>query len=124
MKHFSVLFLALAAILTGCAHMQPSVTGSSAPWKVRWDIAHMVAYLDAAKDPECKERRSITVEPLPSDKPGTTVERWRVERCGTARYYRITFTPTPAIGGYDYSIRAEDEKPQPNTALEPTPTAP
>ena len=108
MKYFSILWLGIALSVVGCAHMQPSVTSSSAPFGVRWDIAHMVAYLDAEKAPDCKERRSITVEPLPSDKSGTTVERWRVERCGTVMFYRITFTPTPAIGGYDYSVKAED----------------
>jgi hypothetical protein len=108
MKHFSILLLGLTLSMAGCAHIQPSVTGSSAPFSVRWDIAHMVAYLDADKSPDCKERRQITVEPLPSDKLGTTVERWRVERCGTVKFYHITFTPTPAIGGYDYSVKAEE----------------
>jgi hypothetical protein len=108
MRLFSIFLFGLALSMAGCAHMQPSVTGSSAPMSVRWDIAHMVAYLDADKAPECKERRQITVESLPSDKPGTTVERWRVERCGTVKFYRITFTPTPAIGGYDYSVKAEE----------------
>ena len=107
MKRLSFLFPVWIMILCGCAYVKPSVTDSSAPWKVRWDIAHMVGDLDAAHDPGCKERRKITVEPLPSDKPGTTVER-----CGTVRYYRITFTPTPAIGGYDYSVQAEDERPR------------
>lgn len=90
--------------------MDPSVRGSSAPWSVRRDIAHLIVYVDANKAPDCKERRHITVEKLPSEKPNTTVERWRVERCGTFQYYRVTFTPTPAIGGYDYSFQLETNK--------------
>ena len=108
MKYFTILLLGLTLSVVGCAHMQPSVTGSSAPWGVKWDIAHMVTYLDAEKAPDCKERRSITVESLPSDKPGTTVERWRVERCSTVKFYHVTFTPTPTVGGYDYSVKAEE----------------
>ena len=119
MKLFSALFLPLVMLSCGCAHIRPSVSGSSAPWSVKWDIASMVGGLDALHDPDCKERRHITVEPLPSDKPGTTVERWRVERCDTVRYYRITFTPTPEVGGYDYSVTGEDEKGQTNSVPAP-----
>jgi hypothetical protein len=67
----------------------------------------MVAYLDAKKASDCKGRRQITVEPMTSNKPGTTAERWRVERCDTVKFYDVTFTPTPAIGGYDYSVKEE-----------------
>ena len=107
-KHFSIFLLGLALSVVGCAHMQPSVSGSSAPFGVRWAIAHTVAYLDAEKVPDCKARRSITVEPLPPGKLGTTVERWRVERCGTVKFYRIAFTRNPVTGAYDYSVRAEE----------------
>jgi len=108
MKLFYVFLLGLVLGTVGCAHMQPTVTGSSAPFSVRRDIAHLMVYVDAEAAPDCKERRSITVEPLPSDKPGVTVERWRVKRCDTVKAYRVTFVPTPEIGGYDYSFKAED----------------
>ncbi len=107
MKLFSIILIGIALSITGCATMNPSITGSAAPFSVRRDIGHMIAYVDAGKSPDCKERRQITVESVPSDKPGTTVERWRVERCGTVKFYRVTFTPTPAQGGYDYSVKAE-----------------
>jgi hypothetical protein len=72
------------------------------------DTASFVVMLDiAGHAPQCKEQRHITAEPIPAAKPGTIEERWHVERCGTAKYYHITFTPTPATGGTDFSVQAE-----------------
>ena len=108
MKHLSIFLLGLALIFAGCATIYPTISGSAAPYSVRRDIGHYLVYVDAGKAPDCKEQRHIIAEYLPSDKPGTTVERWRVERCGTVKFYRITFTPTPSVGGYDYTFKAEE----------------
>jgi len=103
MKYLPLLLLLLA----GCATMNPSITGSAAPHSVQRDIGHLLVYVDANKAPKCKERRHITASPLPSDKPGTIVERWAVTRCDTTKYYIITFTPNAQKGGHDFTFKEE-----------------
>jgi len=108
MKLLSMFSLGAALMLSGCATMPTAtVTGSSASGRLLRDTARMVLIVDSARMPDCKERRRITVEPLVSDKPGIVVERWQVERCGTNKFYRITYTPTPSIGGTDFSVEEE-----------------
>jgi hypothetical protein len=103
MKYLLLLLL----LLGGCATMNPSISGSAAPRSVQRDIGHLLVYVDANKAPECKERRHIAASLLRSDKPGTTIERWAVTRCGTTKYYIITFTPTPQRGGHDFTFKEE-----------------
>jgi hypothetical protein len=100
--------LLAAALLASCASTSgPTVIGSAASGVLLRDAASMVLLIDSAAAPECKEARRITAEPISSDKPGTTVEHWQVERCGTTKLYRVHFTPTPDIGGTDFAIEAE-----------------
>ncbi|MBU6410370.1 MAG: hypothetical protein KGR98_08275 [Verrucomicrobia bacterium] len=107
MKLLTLFFVGAALILCGCAMPSATVTGSAASGRLLRDTTHMVLMVDSARPPDCKERRIITVEPLVSDKPGVIMERWRVERCGQTKYYRITYTPTPSIGGTDFSVQEE-----------------
>jgi len=101
--------LLAAALLASCASIStgPTVIGSAASGVLLRDAISMVLLFDSAAAPECKDARRITAEPIVSDKPGTTVEHWRVERCGTTKLYRVHFTPTPAIGGTDIAVEAE-----------------
>jgi hypothetical protein len=107
MKLFIPLFVGVALFLCGCATPTATVTGSVASGRLLRDTMRMVLMVDSARMPDCKERRVITVQPLVSDKPGVIMERWRVERCGQTKFYRITYTPTPAIGGTDFGVREE-----------------
>jgi hypothetical protein len=99
--------LLLLLVGCGCATMNPSVTGSAAPGSVRRDVGHMLAYMDANKLPDCKQRCHIIASSLPSDKPDTSVERWAAIRCGTTNYYIMTWTPNVTKGGHDFSVKAE-----------------
>jgi len=101
--------LLAAALLASCASTStgPTVIGSAASGVLLRDAASMVLLIDSVAAPECKEARRITAEPISSDKPGTAVEHWQVERCGTTKLYRVHFTPTPAIGGTDFVVEAE-----------------
>jgi hypothetical protein len=107
MKILITLLAGVALILCGCATPTATVTGSFASGRLLSDTTRMVLMVDSARMPDCKERRQITVTPLVSDKPGTIVERWRVERCGETKFYRITYTPTPATGGTDFGVQEE-----------------
>jgi hypothetical protein len=94
-----------AVVLSGCA--TATVTGSTASGRLLSDTKRMVLMIDSARTPDCREQRHITAEPITSDKPSVIVERWHVERCGTTKNYRVTFTPTPSIGGTDFGIQEE-----------------
>lgn len=87
--------------------VQPTITGSSASGVLLDNTTQMVLMIDSARLPSCKESRHITVEQASFDKPGSYAERWQVERCGTSKSYRITYTPTPSKGGTDFSVQEE-----------------
>jgi hypothetical protein len=88
--------------------------------------------IDSARAGNCHEWPHIFSEPMVSDKPGVIVERWRLERCGEIRYYRISYTPTRAIRGEGVAVREEKPavpakqtpKPQLPAGVEVAPTAP
>jgi hypothetical protein len=107
MKLLIPLFVGATLFFCGCATPTATVTGSAVSGRLLRDTKKMVLMVDSARMPDCKERRLITVEPLVSTKPGVITERWRVERCGQTKFYRITYTPTPATGGTDFGVQEE-----------------
>ena len=107
MKNLCILLVGSVLMLAGCVAPGPVVTGSSASGRLLHDTTRTVLIVDSARRPDCKERRVISAEPLLADKPGAIAERWRVECAGANKFYRITFTPTPSIGGTDFSVQEE-----------------
>lgn len=108
------------------------IAGSSADGRLLHETARAVLMIDSARAGNCHEWPHIFSEPMVSDKPGVIVERWRLERCGEIRYYRISFTPTRAIRGEGVAVREEKPavppkqtpKPQLPAGVEVAPTAP
>ena len=107
MRHFLALILVAVGLASCATSPSAEVTGSAASGQVLRDAKHMVLLIDTARDRDCQEQRHITVEPMVAEKPGVIVERWHVERCGSTKTYRLTFTPTPTKGGTDVGIQEE-----------------
>jgi hypothetical protein len=107
MKSLIPLFVGATLMFCGCAGPRATVTGSAASGRLLRDTTRMVLIVDSARMPNCKERRIINAQLLVSEKPGTIAERWQVERCGQTKFYRITYTSTPSIGGTDIDVQEE-----------------
>jgi len=89
--------IALAAL--ACATPQAKVTGSTASGQLLTETTEMVMVVDAARAPNCGEERQITAEPVAPDKEGIQAERWKVERCGSVKFYRIRYLPSSTSVG-------------------------
>jgi hypothetical protein len=96
----------IAAAPLACATPQATVTGSSASGQLLDDTTQLVMVVDAQRAPDCSEARQITAEPVEPDKEGITAERWKVERCGSVKFYRIRYRPDSA-SGTDFSVQEE-----------------
>jgi len=97
-----------ALLALACARTpQATVVGSSVSGQQLTDATQLVLVVDAARAPNCSEQREITVEPVEGERENIVAERWKVERCGSVKFYRVRLTPnfsvqeedTPAIKG-------------------------
>ena len=125
--------ISLAVCLAGCLSApRAHIAGSSASGRLLHETGRAVLMIDSSRAGNCHEWPHIFAEPMVSDKPGVIVERWRLERCGEIRYYRISYTPTRAIRGEGVAVREEKPavpatptpKPQLPQGVEVTPTPP
>lgn len=103
------VFLGIATFVIGCATGKlPGQSGAN--YILQQDALAFVMMLDQAADNNvCTQRRVINTEIIdfpinPGKDPWT--EKWTVDRCGEEAYYKIGFTPTPKIGGTDFSVSA------------------
>ena len=116
--------LASVVFLSGClSGPRAHIAGSSASGRLLHETARAVLLIDSTRAGNCHAWPHIFAEPMVSDKAGVIVERWRLERCGEIRYYRISYTPTRAIRGEGVAVREEKPavpaKPNPKPQLPP-----
>ena len=99
--------LGILIFALGCA--TGKLPGQSvANYILQRDALGIVMLLDRAADNNvCTQRKIINteiVEPPPNPGKDPWVEKWTVDRCGQMDYYKVTFTPTPKIGGTDFGV--------------------
>jgi len=112
MQNHTLLFARLAGlaclVCMACATSpEATVIGSSVSGKLLSDTKNLVMVVDAARAPDCGEAREITAELVEPDKEGLVAERWKVERCGSVKFYRIHYRPTSSTAGMDFSVQEE-----------------
>jgi len=94
------------------------VPGTSiADGTLQGDVAQAIAMSEMIYSDGCKKPKIVNTDVVESParlNVDRWVERWTVDRCGTAIYYRVELTPSKG-GGTDYDVSMiEDTRPAGN----------
>jgi hypothetical protein len=95
--HASNIAIAVIGVCAACASgPRVSGTGLLASRARLKDASATVVMLDRVSEGGgCHDRRTVSVEPGPSNARGQDSELWKVSRCGTVARYRVTYVPVP-----------------------------
>jgi len=102
------VYVLLATLLASGASAGPAVPGeSTADAALATDVTRFIVTYDKASVPGCDQRKIVDTKVLelwPNRHP--RLERWTLDRCGTAIDYLVLFSPN-GEGGTNFAVRPE-----------------
>ena len=121
MKTFMVILLAIS-LHGNVIAAKPDMTGeTNAGRRLFNDTFRMLSVLALRGDCDAIDSIQTAVLEHEGGVKGSWKERWITSACGASKSFLITFTPTPAIGGTDFSI-IEEKLPKTAPQVETTPS--